>query len=77
MKDKPVEQMSELELHLGAARSYLETDGNIDAALEHLCKAERLAGEQAAFLDKINKWHISEPKPGVTDWNGTGIFGKL
>ncbi len=47
--ETPIHEMSNLELHIGAAIEYLDNDANIEAALSHLYKS-RLASRQATQL---------------------------
>lgn len=44
---------SNLSLHIGAAISYLENDGNIEAALTHLHKAGLAAHQAASLIARI------------------------
>jgi hypothetical protein len=48
-----VNKMSVLELHIASAISYMETDGNTDAALGHLAKASLAAREATQLIHKI------------------------
>ena len=51
--ERTIQEMSTLEVHIGAAISYLETDANIDAALAHLAKATHAAEEATELIRRI------------------------